>query len=194
MDIIADICTLQHTCGAMICVGMCIDMCIRVYATCASHGGYVGDVGWPGRGMADIGNTFVILRIARVLRPLRTLTRIAGLRRLIMAFFEARVALANVAFILLIFCLLFGLIGMSLYQGTLRSRCSFVLDPPTLISQPMGLMALNVTGKYAECPDFQNELCSLNRTRDILCNDEFGRVCPDRARMLPKVQALPHSP
>lgn len=67
-----------------------------------------------------------VLRSFRVLRPLRTVSRLEGLRILISAILAALPLLLNTIWILLFFFLLFAIAGLQLFQGALRNRC--VLD------------------------------------------------------------------
>jgi len=67
------------------------------------------------------------LRTVRVLRPLRTMTRISGMRPLINTFIRSFVALSNVVMLLLFFAVVFGILGIEFFQKSLRGRC--YIDP-----------------------------------------------------------------
>ncbi|EKX46067.1 hypothetical protein GUITHDRAFT_55688, partial [Guillardia theta CCMP2712] len=70
---------------------------------------------------------FSFLRTVRVLRPLRTMTRISGMRPLINTFIRSFVALTNVVMLLLFFAVVFGILGIEFFQKSLRGRC--YIDP-----------------------------------------------------------------
>uniref|UniRef100_A0A8C9XPM8 Sodium channel protein n=1 Tax=Sander lucioperca TaxID=283035 RepID=A0A8C9XPM8_SANLU len=75
----------------------------------------------------DLGNVSV-LRTFRVLRALKTITVIPGLKTIVGALIQSVKKLADVM-ILTVFCLcVFALIGLQLFMGNLRQKC--VLIPP----------------------------------------------------------------
>ncbi|XP_076608525.1 sodium channel protein type 4 subunit alpha B [Chaetodon auriga] len=79
----------------------------------------------------DLGNVSV-LRTFRVLRALKTITVIPGLKTIVGALIQSVKKLADVM-ILTVFCLsVFALIGLQLFMGNLRQKC--VLIPPQLLS------------------------------------------------------------
>uniref|UniRef100_A0A8C9XNW4 Sodium channel protein n=1 Tax=Sander lucioperca TaxID=283035 RepID=A0A8C9XNW4_SANLU len=79
----------------------------------------------------DLGNVSV-LRTFRVLRALKTITVIPGLKTIVGALIQSVKKLADVM-ILTVFCLcVFALIGLQLFMGNLRQKC--VLIPPPLLS------------------------------------------------------------
>ncbi|XP_029283655.1 sodium channel protein type 4 subunit alpha B-like isoform X2 [Cottoperca gobio] len=79
----------------------------------------------------DLGNVSV-LRTFRVLRALKTITVIPGLKTIVGALIQSVKKLADVM-ILTVFCLsVFALIGLQLFMGNLRQKC--VLIPPLLPS------------------------------------------------------------
>ncbi|XP_073351388.1 sodium channel protein type 4 subunit alpha B isoform X2 [Pagrus major] len=79
----------------------------------------------------DLGNLSV-LRTFRVLRALKTITVIPGLKTIVGALIQSVKKLADVM-ILTVFCLsVFALIGLQLFMGNLRQKC--VLIPPMLLS------------------------------------------------------------
>ncbi|XP_034394825.1 sodium channel protein type 4 subunit alpha B, partial [Cyclopterus lumpus] len=78
----------------------------------------------------DLGNLSV-LRTFRVLRALKTITVIPGLKTIVGALIQSVKKLADVM-ILTVFCLsVFALIGLQLFMGNLRQKC--VLVPPLLL-------------------------------------------------------------
>ncbi|XP_026180481.1 sodium channel protein type 4 subunit alpha B isoform X1 [Mastacembelus armatus] len=77
----------------------------------------------------DLGNVSA-LRTFRVLRALKTITVIPGLKTIVGALIQSVKKLADVM-ILTVFCLsVFALIGLQLFMGNLRQKC--VLMPPLL--------------------------------------------------------------
>uniref|UniRef100_A0A3Q1FTH0 Sodium channel protein n=1 Tax=Acanthochromis polyacanthus TaxID=80966 RepID=A0A3Q1FTH0_9TELE len=77
----------------------------------------------------DLGNVSA-LRTFRVLRALKTITVIPGLKTIVGALIQSVKKLADVM-ILTVFCLsVFALIGLQLFMGNLRQKC--VLIPPSL--------------------------------------------------------------
>ncbi|XP_068606315.1 sodium channel protein type 4 subunit alpha B [Brachionichthys hirsutus] len=84
----------------------------------------------------DLGNVSV-LRTFRVLRALKTITVIPGLKTIVGALIQSVKKLANVM-ILTVFCLsVFALIGLQLFMGNLRQKC--VLMAPGNRSSDMDL-------------------------------------------------------
>uniref|UniRef100_UPI0037E71A3F sodium channel protein type 4 subunit alpha B n=1 Tax=Semicossyphus pulcher TaxID=241346 RepID=UPI0037E71A3F len=82
--------------------------------------------------VVDLGNVSV-LRTFRVLRALKTITVIPGLKTIVGALIQSVKKLADVM-ILTVFCLsVFALIGLQLFMGNLRQKC--VLIPPMLLNQ-----------------------------------------------------------
>ncbi|XP_062421881.1 sodium channel protein type 4 subunit alpha B isoform X2 [Pungitius pungitius] len=82
----------------------------------------------------DLGNVSV-LRTFRVLRALKTITVIPGLKTIVGALIQSVKKLADVM-ILTVFCLsVFALIGLQLFMGNLRQKC--VLISPLLLSNNM---------------------------------------------------------
>uniref|UniRef100_A0A8C9XN21 Sodium channel protein n=1 Tax=Sander lucioperca TaxID=283035 RepID=A0A8C9XN21_SANLU len=73
----------------------------------------------------DLGNVSV-LRTFRVLRALKTITVIPGLKTIVGALIQSVKKLADVM-ILTVFCLcVFALIGLQLFMGNLRQKCGYV--------------------------------------------------------------------
>ncbi|XP_032364130.1 sodium channel protein type 4 subunit alpha B [Etheostoma spectabile] len=90
----------------------------------------------------DLGNVSV-LRTFRVLRALKTITVIPGLKTIVGALIQSVKKLADVM-ILTVFCLcVFALIGLQLFMGNLRQKC--VLMPPLLLSNHTSDIGLNTT-------------------------------------------------
>jgi hypothetical protein len=69
------------------------------------------------------------LRMVRVLRPLRSMNRIPGMGLLFSALLDSLKPLMDVAALLLLVILLFGTVGINLFQGRLHSRCVWPTNP-----------------------------------------------------------------
>ena len=101
-------------------------------------------------GEQDMGSV-AVLRTVRVFRPLRTMTRIKGMKPLIDTLVKAFVALSSVIFLLIFFLIVFGILGHELFSGKLHGRC--YVDPENnkftdaahsrLISQQIPFMAMS---------------------------------------------------
>uniref|UniRef100_A0A3Q3WFV9 Sodium channel protein n=1 Tax=Mola mola TaxID=94237 RepID=A0A3Q3WFV9_MOLML len=140
----------------------------------------------------DLGNLSV-LRTFRVLRALKTITVIPGLKTIVGALIQSVKKLADVM-ILTVFCLsVFALIGLQLFMGNLRQKC--VLMPPMLLSNHTSAINLgndyhndthvNTTGssdfefyKHINNPD--NYYYLPGQPDALLCgNSSDAGVCPE---------------
>ncbi len=68
-----------------------------------------------------------VLRTVRMLRPLRTITRIKGMKPLIQTFINSIKNLTSVGSVLLFCFVVFGILGIDILGGSLRGRC--YVDP-----------------------------------------------------------------
>ena len=64
-----------------------------------------------------------------MLRPLRSITRIPGMRTVVSAFIDSIPHLINVTCVLMIFILVFGILGMQMFSGLLYNRCRITETP-----------------------------------------------------------------
>ena len=64
-----------------------------------------------------------VLRAFRVLRPLRTISSIEGLRMLVTALISALPLLRDTIIVLIFFFLIFAIAGLQLWLGVLKKRC-----------------------------------------------------------------------
>ncbi|KAM5265263.1 sodium channel protein type 1 subunit alpha isoform 10-T15 [Hipposideros larvatus] len=93
----------------------------------------------------DLGNVSA-LRTFRVLRALKTISVIPGLKTIVGALIQSVKKLSDVM-ILTVFCLsVFALIGLQLFMGNLRNKC--VLWPPTNTSLEEHSIEKNITVDY----------------------------------------------
>uniref|UniRef100_A0A3Q3NMP5 Sodium channel protein n=1 Tax=Labrus bergylta TaxID=56723 RepID=A0A3Q3NMP5_9LABR len=115
----------------------------------------------------DLGNVSV-LRTFRVLRALKTITVIPGLKTIVGALIQSVKKLADVM-ILTVFCLsVFALIGLQLFMGNLRQKC--VLIPPMLLG--------NQTSDHINNPD--NYYHVPGQIDALLCgNSSDAGACPE---------------
>jgi hypothetical protein len=74
------------------------------------------------------GNTSSI-RILRVLRPLRTVAKIKELRILVETILKSMRGLADVLMLLSFMFIIFAIVGVQLFSGTLRQYCYFDVNP-----------------------------------------------------------------
>ncbi|KAL1524565.1 hypothetical protein AB1Y20_019455 [Prymnesium parvum] len=70
-----------------------------------------------------IGN-FSVVRAIRTLRPLRALKRVPGMPKLVAAILSSIPKLVNVAAVCSFLFLIFGIIGVGLFQGSMHYRCA----------------------------------------------------------------------
>lgn len=95
-----------------------------------------------------------MLRTFRVLRPLRTLSTVPGLRALVVTVFSSLPKLGSAVALCLFINLIFSLIGMTFFGGKLNRRCRLTKGPIEIVLPPAldsGLMGLwNAEGDLAE--------------------------------------------
>lgn len=105
----------------------------------------------------SIGGGSSALRALRVLRPLRAVNKLRSLRIIVTTLFNTLPDLAQVAVVLAFMFLIFGIMGLQLFNGALRNRC---VD--------------KVTGQALEGGEF---ICSPNPSGG-------ARACPSTAACL----------
>ena len=71
----------------------------------------------------SMGN-YSVLRAFRALRPLRALKRMPGMPVLVQWILDVIPAMANVLMLFVFVFLVFGIVGMELFKGSLRNRCA----------------------------------------------------------------------
>ncbi|KAM6904663.1 sodium channel protein type 4 subunit alpha B [Xenentodon cancila] len=139
----------------------------------------------------DLGNVSA-LRTFRVLRALKTITVIPGLKTIVGALIQSVKKLADVM-ILTVFCLsVFALIGLQLFMGNLKQKC--VLMPPLLLSNHTSEDSLNITlhgndthsnntsnfDYYEHVNNPENYYYLPGQIDAMLCgNSSDAGVCPD---------------
>ena len=93
-----------------------------------------------------------ILRLMRVLRPLRLISRNAGMRLIITSLFKAMPAVSNVFGVVLFLQIVFAILGMQFFSGTMatcnnpailtRAECSDATAPPEALAEWDAAIAL----------------------------------------------------
>ncbi|XP_023683773.1 sodium channel, voltage-gated, type I like, alpha b isoform X1 [Paramormyrops kingsleyae] len=127
----------------------------------------------------DLGNVSA-LRTFRVLRALKTISVIPGLKTIVGALIQSVKKLSDVM-ILTVFCLsVFALIGLQLFMGNLRQKCVKI---PLRNDTMDNVTALNLTGA-ANWTDYLNDESNYyflpNRRDALLCgNASDAGQCPE---------------
>jgi len=118
-----------------------VEMCLKIVAMGFFFGGgkpYVRD-GWNVLDFVVIITSLIallpsvpsitIFRAFRVLRPLRNVSALPGLRKLLQNLFKALPEITNLIFVLLFMFLLFSVLGLSLFMGTVDAVCRLTPFP-----------------------------------------------------------------
>jgi hypothetical protein len=79
--------------------------------------------GYMGMFLSGSGVKLSALRSFRVIRPLRTISSVAGLRVIVSALINALPLLRDSLLVLLFFFLVFAIAGSQLFTGALKNRC-----------------------------------------------------------------------
>uniref|UniRef100_A0A8C3T219 Sodium channel protein n=1 Tax=Chelydra serpentina TaxID=8475 RepID=A0A8C3T219_CHESE len=96
-----------------------------------------------------------VLRTFRVLRALKTISIVPGLKVIVGALIQSVKKLTDVM-ILTVFCLsVFALVGLQLFKGNLRHKCIFIhrLEIPLAWDHPFPKFSLCSSGVSSSCPD-----------------------------------------
>ena len=65
------------------------------------------------------------VRTLRVLKPMRSIHAVPGLKRLINSLFKSLALLANVVAFMVFFIIFFAIVGVSFFKGKEYSRCHY---------------------------------------------------------------------
>lgn len=89
----------------------------------------------------------------RILRPLRNINSIKGMRELVGSLLDALPDLANVVIFLLFIIILFAILGLQLFMGVFENRCRMTKQPVgnTWIADEK-VTSLCVEGDDSTCP------------------------------------------
>ncbi|EDV27710.1 uncharacterized protein TRIADDRAFT_21513, partial [Trichoplax adhaerens] len=100
------------------------------------------------------GEFLTIIRTVRVLRPLRAINRVPSMRLLVNLLLDTLPLLGNVLMLCFIVFSIFGIVGVQLWKGILRSRCTLQQN----ITAPPGIFLYRYYLPSYEDPDY---VCSL---------------------------------
>jgi len=115
-------------------------------------------VSWFGI-LSEGGGNFSSLRVLRVLRPLRTVNKMPGLKVLITTLFNAGPNMFLASSLYLTLFLIYGCIGLHVWGGTFHQRCFSTM-----------------TGSVDGVDDEVNALCGVEAGSFQMCSTEF-KVC-----------------
>ena len=119
-------------------------------------------------------------RTIRVLRPLRSLTVVPGMRLLVSSLLKSIPALLNVVALLLFVFSIFGILGVQLWAGLQHTRCR-VTQYPVTISPDAENYYCNVLQDEEMCDTFHGDesKSTVGETDPILgpCGDPDSELC-----------------
>jgi hypothetical protein len=75
------------------------------------------------------GSSFGALRTIRLLRPLRSINKVRGIRVIVTSLLQSFIALANVGVFLFFIIIVFGTFGLHLFSGMFEYRCRMTPEP-----------------------------------------------------------------
>ncbi|XP_044760613.1 voltage-dependent T-type calcium channel subunit alpha-1H isoform X2 [Coccinella septempunctata] len=93
------------------------------------------------------------VRTIRVLRPLRAINRIPSMRILVMLLLDTLPMLGNVLLLCFFVFFIFGIVGVQLWNGVLRQRCT----PPTHIA---AILPMEIRKHEYKIPEQEDYICS----------------------------------
>ena len=82
--------------------------------------------------------TFSAIRTLRVLRPLRTVNHLPGLKMMVVSFTESLPQLGNTSIGFIVYFIAFDVMGIQLFRGALRQRCVYANGTLGLGDTPCG--------------------------------------------------------
>jgi hypothetical protein len=104
------------------------------------------------------GANLSVLRSFRVLRPLRTISGIEGLRVIVSALMKAVTLLVDTAIVLVFFFIIFSIAGTQLWTGIMKQRCvnenTGVMHPDDIICGSVSCPDGYFCGKTNQNPDY----------------------------------------
>jgi len=135
------------------------------------------------------GQNWSVIRVLRVLRPLRSIKRIPGMRIIIGTLLKSMGELLSVLFLLAFLFIIYGIIGVQLFNGVLHYRCFEVFANGTLVMMQkeeiddtclLPADKCNITYTWEEQDESEHELVVCNP--EALNNDNgfSGYQCPER--------------
>eukprot|EP01052_Picozoa_sp_SAG31_P023053 SAG31_NODE_1869_length_7028_cov_2.847164_4_plen_1132_part_00 len=88
------------------------------------------------------------LRSFRLLRPLRSISRFPGLKRLVQTILLSIPQMGNIGLMVLIFFLMFGIVAVQLWKGAMRNRCYAEVTAQSAAMCINGSCAFDPSGRY----------------------------------------------
>jgi hypothetical protein len=157
-----DLASIDYLCTAFFLLEMIVKLV--VLGVCGHEGSYLRD-GWNVLdffvvacsvvSLAAPGDTeslrpLKVFRACRALRPLRVIARHPGMRQVVNALIASVPGVANVCVLLLLFFLIFGILGVSFFKGTFFSCQGDVFDAMSaaqvqLVTYPAAYVHLNAS-------------------------------------------------
>lgn len=119
---------------------------------------------------ADKSVSIKVLRLFRVLRPLRLIVRYDSLKIVLDTIVTSFKTLVHVFSLLLLIIVVYAIVGIELYKGTFRTLC---VDESGEISQPVTLCNLEVAEDT--CKFLANSRCETN-VRDPVATVSFDNI------------------
>jgi len=107
--------------------------------------------------LTPYGKRLAVLKVFRVLRPLKALSRIEGLKLIINGLLESLTALGDVLLIFLLIMYLFTTVGLGTFMGSFHARCR--LTPFPVLLDP------NCTSYYEPC--WADYLANVSSSPDL---------------------------
>ena len=114
-------------------------------------------------GMIPMMPNLSVMRSFRVLRPLRSISRLPGLQKIIRSLVDSIGDLANVMLLLTFFLAVFSIVGVQFWKGVLHTRCRLTPFPVEMQN---------------DCRDIA-EPCWQQYISDIVMDPEAYRCLPD---------------
>ena len=81
-------------------------------------------LGWLGLFELGGGSNVNSIRVVRILRPLRTINSVPGMRGLVASLLRSLPQMLNILILLIFTLVIFGTIGIQLFQGSFTGRCA----------------------------------------------------------------------
>jgi hypothetical protein len=100
--------------------------------------------------LSGSGGSFSGLRAFRVLRPLKTVSRLAGLKVIVNALMASLPLLFNTLIVVSFYFVVFGIVGVQVWQGQFHRRC-FFLETGLIDGNETRLCTLDGSGDFS-CP------------------------------------------
>eukprot|EP00759_Apiculatamorpha_spiralis_P046998 PhF_6_TR42976/c0_g2_i1/m.65456 len=112
------------------------------------------------------------IRMVRVMRPLRTISRIAGLKLIVSAVFKSFSLIVDVALLLIFLLLMFAVLGLQIYNGVMRNHC---VVPPNKTYSGITRNETFIISDGRACGTYRN--CqSVYLSNDITCVSDLENL------------------